>query len=187
MCRPGAHTCLEGQMVGGEVVGLVAWARRRWLFVGAVVAIVVAVVVVVWPGRPGPYVPPVRARVYSSRQACLLTDSEGISSAAAAPVWSGMQSASAQNSEMVMYVAVAGPPTNQNVQSYVSTLATRQCDVIVVVGAPEVQAVASLAADFPGQRFIVVGSVARETNVSVVTPGAASSVETAVRSDLLAG
>ena len=168
-------------------MGVVAWVGRRWLFVGAVVVILVAVVVVLmWPSKSGSYVPPARTRIYSSRQACLLTDSQGISTPAAAPVWSGMQSASAQNSEMVTYVAVAGAPTNQNVQSYVSTLANRQCDVIVVVGGPEVQAVVSLAAGFPSQHFIVVGAASQRGNVSVVSPGAASSVEAAVRSDLLA-
>ena len=167
---------------------MVAWLKRRkWFVVGAVALVLGGVVaVLVRPAPPGPYVPPVRARVYTSGQACLLTDSQGVTSAAAGPVWSGMQSASARNSEMVTFLAVAGPPTSQNVQAFVNTLASRQCTVVIAVGAPEVQAVVARAAAFPGQKFIVVGAAAQQPNVSVVAPGAAASVTTAIRGDLIA-
>lgn len=169
------------------MVGVVVWLkRRRWYVGGAALVIVGVVAVVVWPSS-GPYVPPVRARVLSSTQACLLTDAQGVSSAMAAPVWAGMKDAQAQTSEMVTFLAVAGPQTEQNVQTYVNTLATRQCDVVVAVGALEVRGVLARASAFSGQRFVVVADVAQEANVVVVPPGSAASVEAAIRRVLVSG
>ena len=166
------------------MVGVVVWLRRRCWYVGGAVLVILGVAAVLAWLRKGPYVPPVRARVLSSSQACLLTDAQGVSSPTAAPVWAGMKDAQAQSSEMVTFLAVAGPQTVQNVQNYVNTLASRRCDVIVAVGALEVQSVLAQASAFSGQRFVVVGDVSREANVVVVPSGSAASVEAAVQRDL---
>lgn len=124
--------------------------------------------------------PPPRARVYGSFNACLLTDSAGVSGPTAAPVWAGMQAASVKTSRKVSYLAVSGPDTEPNAVAFVNTLVQRKCDLVLAVGDSEVAAVAAQAKAFPAQRFVVVGSAAAGANLTVVPAGAAQAVQTAV-------
>ena len=130
----------------------------------------------------GQALPPPRARVYTSFDACLLTDSAGISGSTAAPVWAGMQAASAKTSRKVSYLAVAGPDTEANAVAFVNTLVQRKCDLVLAVGGSEVAAVEARAKAFPAARFVVVGSPVAGTtaNLTVVPTGGAAQVQSAV-------
>ncbi|SEN11196.1 type 1 periplasmic-binding domain-containing protein [Actinacidiphila rubida] len=169
-----------------------AWmgAHRRLLLVLGgglvVVGVVVAVVVsAVSGGGGGRTLPPPRARVYTAQQACLLTGERGIADPAAVPVWAGMQDASARTHAKVTYLAMAGEQSAAAAGPYLSTLAARQCTVVLTVGAAPDGAVAAAGKRFPGTRFVVVGAgpagLSNVTAVSGTRAGVASAVEAALK------
>ena len=93
--------------VGEAVAGSLGAARsvhggggrgRRAGGVGRAVAVVAG----------GRALPPARARVYESVDACLLTGARGLSDPAAAQDWAGMEAASRATSARVSYLAVTG-------------------------------------------------------------------------------
>jgi basic membrane lipoprotein Med (substrate-binding protein (PBP1-ABC) superfamily) len=153
-----------------------AWLRRyRWpLLVVAVVATGLVVLLLAWPS--GRQLPPPRARVYTEFSACLLTDDGGVSGAAAAPVWAGMQAASLKTSGKVSFLAVSGPDTTANAVFYVNTLVQRRCDLVLAVGSTEVAAVRTQASVFPKVHFVVVDS-GTATSSSGASSGNLSTVE----------
>lgn len=158
-----------------------AWWRSHALLIGAATAGVVGVLVVVlitWNSgedeKPDP-----RARQYLDVTACLLTDDKGIAGAAAAPVWAGMQDASAATRAKVQYLAVAGEQTPQNAGTFLASLAQGRCTVIVAVGAAPVAAVEPTAKQFPKLDFVVVGGKAG--NVRAVAATAPADVRAEVR------
>ncbi|MBY8876849.1 BMP family ABC transporter substrate-binding protein [Actinacidiphila acidipaludis] len=169
-----------------------AWIRahRRLLLmvgggVAAAAAVTAIVVAVVGPGGSGRrQLPPARARVYTAQQACLLTGERGIADPAAAPVWAGMQEASASTHAKVTYLAMAGEQTPAAAGPYLSTLAARQCTVVLTVGAAPDGAAAGAGARFPHTRFVVVGASAggpsNVTAVSGTKEAVASAVEAAL-------
>lgn len=142
-----------------------------------------AVIVLAQPQQQSRYEPPVRARQYSAYTACLLTDSDGVSGSAARSVWSAMQSASAATSAQVTYLAIQGPDTESNAETFVNTLALRHCDLVLAAGELPGQAVQHRAAAYPKQSFYVVDyaySGALPTNVSASkAAGVASAIESA--------
>jgi DNA-binding LacI/PurR family transcriptional regulator len=155
--------------------------RYRWVVLGVAVACVgLVVVLLVWPSG-GRKLPPPRARVYTQFNACLLTDADGVSGPAAAPVWAGMQAASLKTSGKVSYLSVYGPDTVANAVPYVNTLVQRKCDLVIAVGPTEVAAVRSQATAFPSARFVVVDSGTSSGNVSVVESSPNSAVSSAVQ------
>ena len=159
-----------------------AWLRRyRWpVLVGAVV-VVGLVIYLVW--QSGRQLPPPRARVYTDFSACLLTDANGVSSAAAAPVWAGMQAASLKTSGKVSYLAVSGPDTPANAVPYVNTLVQRRCNLVLAVGPAEVAAVRTQAPTFSAVRFVVVEpgtGAGSSANVSTVEQSSDSSVSSSI-------
>src|SRR5947207_16029154 len=83
---------------------------------------------------------PPRARQYLAFTACLLTGADGIAGADAAPVWAGMQDASAQTRAKVEYLSVSEPATKENAEPFLASLVSRQCDVVLVVGSAQVAA-----------------------------------------------
>jgi basic membrane lipoprotein Med (substrate-binding protein (PBP1-ABC) superfamily) len=103
-----------------------------------------------------------RARQYLDFTACLLTDEHGVSGAAAAPVWTGMQNSSTKTLAKVQYLPVLGPQTGENAATYVASLAQSQCDIIFAVGSAEVDGVNRSAATFPATPFVVVGGKAAD-------------------------
>ena len=134
---------------------------RRYWWVGAAVVVAAGIVLGVMLSRishSARALPPPRARVYSAFDACLLTDSGGVTGAQAAPVWAGMQAASLKTSGKVSYLAVAGPDTPANAVSYVNTLVQRRCDLVLAVGPSEASAARDQAAVFPKTAFVVVDS-----------------------------
>jgi basic membrane lipoprotein Med (substrate-binding protein (PBP1-ABC) superfamily) len=134
----------------------------------AVGGVILAVVLTVlfWPS--GPTTPPVRARVYTAFDACLLTDSQGVTGPAAAPVWSGMESASLATHAKVSFLSVAGPDTEGNAVPFVNTLVARHCDLILAVGSSEVKAVAAVAGAHRDTHFVVIGTSSTLSNVAAV-------------------
>jgi len=167
-------------------VELGAPRSRLLVGVGSAVAVVcAAVVLVVWSqsgGSAGRRIPPTRARVYSQHQACLLTPARGLADAAAAPVWAGMQDASAKTKVQVSYLAVAGEQSAANAGPYLATLAGEHCDVVLAVGAAPTGAVALEGSRFPHTRFLVIGTGVAKSNVSVVAGGSAAETRAAVES-----
>ncbi|NUS09890.1 MAG: BMP family ABC transporter substrate-binding protein [Streptomyces sp.] len=169
-----------------------AWvAGHRWwvLGAGALLAagvVVVAVVVAVTGPSQARKLPPTRARAYTEQQACLLTGGKGIADPAAAPVWAGMQDASARTRAKVTYLAMAGDQSVGAAGPYLTTLAGRKCGAVLTVGAAPDGAVAAIGPKYPGTRFLVVGASAGgrpAANVTVV-PDTRAAVEAAVEAAL---
>jgi alcohol dehydrogenase class IV len=149
-------------------------ARRLWWVAAAVcVGAGVILAVVLWPSSSGGRnLPPTRARVYAAWRACLVTGTAGLSDPQAGSVWAGMEQASAKTSAKVSYLAVAGEDSAGNAQTYLATAAGEQCDLVIAVGGPQVQGVASVAVRFPRTRFAVVGQVGQVSagsNVSQIS------------------
>jgi hypothetical protein len=171
-----------------------AWIRthRRWSLAGGVVVVAAAAAVTVAlvagsdPGQPR-QLPPSRARVYSEQQACLLTGERGVADPAAAPVWAGMQDASARTRAKVTYLAMAGEQSTGAAGPYLATLAGRDCTVVLTVGAAPDGAVAAAGPKYPGTRFVVVAGAAGDggsgANVTAVA-GTRAAVDAAVEAAL---
>lgn len=139
-------------------IGRAVLSRPKTFLAAAigVLAIACGLVLVLLPSSPSRYVPPLRARPYSAYMACLLTDSQGISSAEAKPVWSGMQAASKATNQQINYLAIQGEETPANADTYLNTLALRGCNTIVTVGKLANQAVHDRATAYPHVQFTVV-------------------------------
>jgi basic membrane lipoprotein Med (substrate-binding protein (PBP1-ABC) superfamily) len=124
---------------------------------------------------PRPYTPVRRARTYSAYTACLLTGPNGITEAASAPVWAGMESASDATHAQVSYLALQGPQTSSNAADYINALAMRGCTLILTSGTTAGQGAANRAAALPRIDFITVGAPAgKAANVTAVTATAPS-------------
>jgi hypothetical protein len=130
------------------------------------------VVGLVWLLWPSPQPVALRARQYLAFDACLLTDSNGLAGAQAAPVWAGMQDASLATRAKVSYLSVYGPDRPDNVVPFLAGLIQRHCDLIVAVGPSQVSAVVADAPTFSQSRFVVVGGDASGPNVTAVTDSA---------------
>lgn len=174
-----------GGCVGSVMKGVIlVRGGRRWLGLGGVMVVAAAVAFGLWALGGGPAVPSsaaVRARVYGSFQACLLTGPRGIVGAPAAQAWAGMEDASLKTRAKVSYLTVSGPATEANAMSFLGSLLVRKCDVIIASGAPEQAAVLADASRFPDVRFIVtahaIPQIVGEPNVA-----AASASRTGLRS-----
>jgi hypothetical protein len=164
--------------LGGEEAMLGWLLRYRWILLAVVLGCASAILLLAWPAGRRPSPP--RARVYTQFNACLLTDANGVSGSAAAPVWAGMRAASLKTSGKVSFLAVDGPATAENAVPYVNTLVQRKCDLIIVVGAAEAAATRSQASVFPNARFVVVGSGSPARNVDVLEPSSDRAVSSAV-------
>ncbi|MFF3911465.1 BMP family ABC transporter substrate-binding protein [Streptomyces sp. NPDC001848] len=110
-----------------------------------------------------------RARQYSASDACLLTDSHGVTGAQAALVWAGMEDASLATRTKVTSLPVFGPATVANAVPYVNSLVQRRCDVVLAVGDTQTAAVEQVAPRNPKVRFVVVGGGRARRNVAVVS------------------
>jgi basic membrane lipoprotein Med (substrate-binding protein (PBP1-ABC) superfamily) len=138
---------------------LVNITRRRWAW-PAIAGGAVLVALVIWAvlpsSPPAPAAP--RARQYVDFDACLLTDSGGIGSPAAASAWAGLQDVSAATSVRVSFLPVVGPQTEANAVPYLGSLIARHCRVIVAVGLAPVAAVSAEAAKYPTVPMVVVAA-----------------------------
>ena len=139
---------------GGRLPG-----RRSWWLGGGAAALVLTAVSVwaLWPAdeRPDP-----RSRVYTEASACLLTPARGVVDEAAAPVWAGMQQASLETSGKVSYLEVDGPQTAENASTFLATLVSGDCDLVLAAGAAPADAVVRSAGQFPRVKFVSVGATA---------------------------
>lgn len=167
-----------------------------WVVLGVVVAAGVAAGLEV-AGLPGGGATAARARVYENVDACLLTGRNGVNDPAAAPVWAGLEDASAATSARVSYLAVTGPGTVANAESFLGSLLVRGCRVVVASGGPERSAVLAQAPRFPRVRFVVTGATvgsgtgsgtgaANVTGVVFATSGVRAAVAAAVESGIRA-
>jgi basic membrane lipoprotein Med (substrate-binding protein (PBP1-ABC) superfamily) len=133
--------------------------------------------------------PDPRARQYKEFDACLLTGEKGVGRGTlAASVWEGMQEASLETRARVNYVPVMGPQSVENTRPFFNSLIQRQCDVVLAVGASQVQVTQAAAGSHPEVRFVVVGGTSgREAagagNVTVAKPdeGLKETVAEAIR------
>jgi basic membrane lipoprotein Med (substrate-binding protein (PBP1-ABC) superfamily) len=156
---------------------IMAGVARRWVWLGGILALVAcAAGLSVWfaAGGSAPATTATRARVYTSYQACLLTGPTGISAVPATQVWAGMEDASAKTHAMVSYLAVSGPATTANAQTFLGSLLVEKCGVIVAAGSPEQAAVLAEAPKFPGVHFVLTGAGQGPVaggNVAVASPG----------------
>lgn len=164
-----------------------------WVVLGVVVAAGAAAgLEIAWsPGGGGATA--ARARVYENVDACLLTGPNGVGDPAAAPVWAGLEDASAATSARVSYLAVTGPPTVANAESFLGSLLVRGCRVVAAAGGPERSAALAEASRFPRVRFVVVGAAsgpggaaANVTGVVFATSGVRAAVAAAVESGVRA-
>ena len=109
--------------------------------------------------------------------ACLLTDGRGVAGPDAAPVWAGMQAASARTHGQVRYLAVTGEQSVANAQTFAGTLVAGRCAVIAAVPGIADSAVRALAGQHPAQQFLVVGGASPATrNVSQVAYSSTSDI-----------
>ena len=106
----------------------------------------------------GRALPPARARVYESVDACLLTGSQGLADPDASQAWAGMQDASKATSARVSYLAVTGPATQAQAAPFAGTLLVRGCKVVAASGTAERAAVLADAARFGSVPFVVEGA-----------------------------
>jgi hypothetical protein len=150
--------------------------------VGAGVLLLAAVLA--WTLWPASGTEP-RPRAYRDVSACLLTDGKALAGPSAAAVWSGMRAASARTHGQVRFLAVSGAQSVQNAQSFVGTLILGHCAVVVAEPGIADGAVRAVAAQYPDQRFLVVGGP--QPASANVTRAADSSVTDAVASALTAG
>lgn len=158
--------------------------RRARVAVGAVALVLALSVLWLFNGEEEPGLPDPRARQYSQFDACLLTGEKGVTAGTpAAPVWKGMQRASLDTRARVTYVPVTGEQSAANAELFLNSLVQRRCEMIVAVGAAQVEAVESGAGRHPKIRFAVVGEGEGAANVTVVKPGsgAGEGVAEAVR------
>lgn len=169
--HPGARS---GTLLG-RVLARVSGAlrgRSGWTLGGAVVSVLALVGVWVFAGGEPGGPPDPRARQYKEFDACLLTDEKGIvTGAPAAPVWEGMQAASRETRARVTYVPVVGEPSTENARPFFNSLMQRKCDVVLAVGAPQVEATRAGATEHPKARFVVVDGPEAAGNITVVKSG----------------
>ena len=146
------------------------------LAVGVAILLAAVLTWALWPSQVEP-----RARQYRDVTACLLTDRQGVTGTDAAPVWAGMQAASARTHGQVRFLEVTGDQTVDNARAFVGTLLLGRCAVIVAAPGIADGAVRAVAAQYPAQQFLVVGGAATALrNVSRMPGSAASDVTTQV-------
>ncbi|MBI3687532.1 MAG: BMP family ABC transporter substrate-binding protein [Actinobacteria bacterium] len=153
---------------------------------GAIAVAAVGVGWLLWPSPSGRTLPPARARVYTEFSACLLSDSSGVSGKAAAPVWAGMQEASATTAGKVSFLAVAGPESESNARLYLNALVARRCDLILAAGTAEVAAVRARAPALGSTTFVVVGTGSSAGNLTVLPVAPPAGVSAAIRDVVVA-
>ncbi|MFJ2134389.1 BMP family ABC transporter substrate-binding protein [Streptomyces sp. NPDC087845] len=141
-----------------EAAALLRGRRGAWT-AGGVLAVACALVAV-WllSGEDTARPPDSRARQYRDFNACLLTGDRGITAGTpAAPVWQGMQRASADTRARVTHVPVMGEQSTANALPHMNGLIQRQCDIVLATGQGQTEAVRKVAKGNPKTRFVVVG------------------------------
>lgn len=159
--------------------------RRRWLWLAAGLCVTLAAALAGWASlhRTAAATAAPQPRHYLNVTACLVTDPRGVTPGSpGAPVWSAMQQASLATRVMVSYLPAIG---FANAPTLLSTMAQRQCAVIISSDVPTAQ-VAEVARAHPRQRFIAVTSggpgIVMPPNATVVpVASAAERIDQALR------
>lgn len=167
-------------------------SRLWWVFVAVSGAVVIIIAVMLWPDGNGHSrsLPPTRARAYASWRACMVTGPAGLADPQAGAVWKGMEQASAKTSAKISYLAATGNGSAAQASTFVATAAGEQCDLVIAVGAPQVQGLMLVAQQFPRTRFAVVGAGAEAADIVRIPTADAdlsSAVAFTVESDFHAG
>jgi len=160
--------------------------RYWWISAAVAAAVIILAVAVLWPSRPSVALsdPPTAQRSFASWRACLVTGPDGLADSAVGPAWSGLQDASAKTSVQVTYLAATNDATAGGAATYVASLAGANCGIVVAVGAAQTAGVALVAAKFPQQRFVDVGSGTSATNVRVLSGLSSAQVRAAVATEV---
>lgn len=145
--------------------------RRFWAALGVTAVLVTVVVgIVVTRKPPAPAGPEVRARVYRSIDACLLTDSRGITDGTSLAVWQGMQQYSLDTAVRVSYVPVTGSGDAAGAAPLLAGLVQRHCAVIITTGTAQ-NASAESAAEAPDIQFLILGDMQQDgDNLHTIDP-----------------
>lgn len=152
--------------------------RHRWWLAGLLATGIATAVT--WTLWPDPQQPPPRARQYLEFTACLLTGEKGLAEPTAIPVWAGMQDASLATRAKVQYLAITGPQTVDNGETFVATLAQTHCNLIFAAGDTPVASVNSAATKFPTTTFLVISATNTHANVSTVEGRTAEEIQASV-------
>lgn len=127
-----------------------------------------------WPSSEASYNPPARSRQFIAFTACLLTGPLGVAGPDAKDAWAGVQAASKATSAQTQYLAAVGASeTVGSVTPFANALVQQHCDLILAVGAVEVEVVQAVAAANPDMHFVLVAGGSAGANVAVV-PGAST-------------
>jgi hypothetical protein len=137
---------------------------------------------VFWPDKSAPESP--RARPYLEYTACLLTGEQGITDPEAAPVWAGLQDASTATQAKIQYLAVVGPQTIENAQTFLNGLTQANCSAIFGAGELATATIDTVASDHPEAQFLAVSADASHSNVTAIAPGTPEQIRRAVRDAL---
>ncbi|ASW53377.1 BMP family ABC transporter substrate-binding protein [Plantactinospora sp. KBS50] len=157
---------------------LAATRSGRWTLAGVGA---VALALLVWAVLPETAATPPRARQYVDFTGCLLTDEHGITGPDAAPMWAGLQDASAETHVRVQFLEIVGEQTADNAATFASSLAQSHCDLIFAAGPVATSGVRQSASAFPRVRFYLVGAATRPgSNISTVDGPSREAVRDAV-------
>jgi basic membrane lipoprotein Med (substrate-binding protein (PBP1-ABC) superfamily) len=160
----------------------------RWVLLGLGTAVAAVGIGLAVSGAPLPWssgsqaLPPARARVYESVDACLLTGARGLADPAAAQVWAGMEDASRATSARVSYLAVTGPDTEADAEPFAGTLLVSGCKVVVASGTAERAAALADASRYGSVRFVVTGAATGSPSNVMALPFTPSGLRAGVAS-----
>jgi basic membrane lipoprotein Med (substrate-binding protein (PBP1-ABC) superfamily) len=136
---------------------------------------------VFWPGsHPAAVVDP-RTRVYVDYSACLLTGPAGTTGNPAAAIWAGMQQASNHTSERIRTLPMTGPQNLATAEQFLNTLALQSCDLIITTGDLPNEAAEARATAFRHQRFLAVGGIGTQSDLSILPGGSPLTLTAAVK------
>lgn len=152
------------------------------------VGIMVGAAILLQPGGSKPTSVDPRTRISVDYSACLLTGPDGSTAQPAKAVWAGLQQAALTTSERASEQATLGAQTLDNAETYINTMALRQCRAIVAVGTLPTQAAELRADAFPSVSFVLVAVASQQTkrpNVTVIAPASAETLTASVSAVLV--
>lgn len=148
--------------------------RKAWIISGTASGITALAtgILVLLPASSS--TPEPRARTYRNIDACLLTDSRGISTGTARATWQGMQDYSHATAVRVSYIPVTGPDTTANTEQFLASLIQRHCTTIISTGNTQNMAAIKASPQTPQTRFVIIGN----THQNNTTPNSPTNLTT---------
>ena len=139
--------------------------HKRWVVAAAIAASALAALAVaiglIHSDRNEP-----RAREYTSKRACLLTDTNGVAADPAATVWQGMQDASASTHAQISFQPATGS-TPAEALPYLNALTEQGCGVIVAMGENQVPAGQQAASANLNVQFVLITPTAAKSTDNI--------------------